>query len=156
VVAGEVRTLAQRSSASAKEIRDIISASVSKITDGRGLVTQADSGMQDIVENVARVQQLVDEIARASHEQSDGIGQINLAMGQIDTTTQQNASLVEESSAASGSLKEQARLLLDSIRVFVLSGAPSKTVKTPARAAINKPTATPALSHTEKDNWETF
>jgi len=156
VVAGEVRTLAQRSSASAKEIRDIISASVSKITDGRGLVTQADSGMQDIVENVARVQQLVDEIARASHEQSDGIGQINLAMGQIDTTTQQNASLVEESSAASGSLKEQARLLLDSIRVFVLSGAPGKTVKAPARPAINKPTATPALGHTEKDNWETF
>ncbi|MFZ4833661.1 methyl-accepting chemotaxis protein [Rouxiella sp. Mn2063] len=155
VVAGEVRTLAQRSSASAKEIRDIIGASVSKITDGRGLVTQADSGMQDIVENVARVQQLVDEIARASHEQSDGIGQINLAMGQIDTTTQQNASLVEESSAASGSLKEQARLLLDSIRVFVLSG--SKNVKaTPTRAVINKPKAAPALSHTEKDNWETF
>ena len=120
VVAGEVRTLAQRSSASAKEIRDIISASVSKITDGRELVTEADSGMQEIVENVSRVQQLVDEISQASEEQSDGISQINVAMGQIDTTTQQNASLVEESSTASGSLKEQARLLLDTIRVFVL------------------------------------
>ena len=120
VVAGEVRTLAQRSSASAKEIREIISASVSKITDGRKLVTQADSGMQEIVENVARVQQLVDEIARASHEQSDGIAQINAAMGQIDTTTQQNASLVEESSAASGSLKEQSGMLIDGIRVFTL------------------------------------
>jgi methyl-accepting chemotaxis protein len=119
-VAGEVRTLAQRSSASAKEIRDIISASVSKITDGRELVTEADSGMQEIVENVSRVQQLVDEISQASEEQSDGISQINVAMGQIDTTTQQNASLVEESSTASGSLKEQARLLLDTIRVFVL------------------------------------
>ncbi|NIF34061.1 HAMP domain-containing protein [Enterobacter sp. Cy-643] len=123
VVAGEVRTLAQRSSASAKEIRDIISASVNKITDGRKLVTEADEGMQDIVENVARVQQLVDEIARASHEQSDGIAQINAAMGQIDTTTQQNASLVEQSSAASGSLKEQSGLLLNSIRAFTLHQA---------------------------------
>ena len=79
--------------------------------------------MQEIVENVARVQQLVDEIARASNEQSDGIAQINAAMGQIDTTTQQNASLVEQSSAASGSLKEQSGMLLSSIRVFTLHGA---------------------------------
>ncbi|WP_300000298.1 methyl-accepting chemotaxis protein [uncultured Cedecea sp.] len=120
VVAGEVRTLAQRSSGAAKEIREIIGASVGKITQGRGLVSQADSGMQEIVVNVARVQELVDEIARASHEQSDGIEQINAAMGQIDTTTQQNASLVEESSAASGSLKEQSSLLLESVRVFTL------------------------------------
>lgn len=120
VVAGEVRTLAQRSSGAAKEIRDIIGTSVGKITQGRDLVSQADHGMQDIVVNVSRVQALVDEIARASHEQSDGIAQINAAMGQIDTTTQQNASLVEESSAASGSLKEQSGLLLESIRVFTL------------------------------------
>lgn len=120
VVAGEVRTLAQRSSGAAKEIRDIIGASVGKITHGRGLVSQADTGMQEIVVNVTRVQDLVDEIARASHEQSDGIAQINVAMGQIDTTTQQNASLVEESSAASGSLKEQSSLLLESVRVFTL------------------------------------
>jgi len=121
VVAGEVRTLAQRSSGAAKEIRDIIGASVGKISHGRGLVSQADTGMQEIVANVARVQNLVDEIARASHEQSDGIEQINAAMGQIDTTTQQNASLVEESSAASGSLKEQSSMLLESVRVFTLS-----------------------------------
>ena len=120
VVAGEVRTLAQRSSVAAKEIRDIIGASVGKITNGRNLVAQADNGMQEIVVNVTRVQQLVDEIARASNEQSDGIAQINTAMGQIDTTTQQNASLVEESSAASGSLKEQSYLLLEGIRVFTL------------------------------------
>ena len=120
VVAGEVRTLAQRSSVAAKEIRDIIGASVDRIAHGRNLVAQADDGMQDIVINVTRVQQLVDEIARASHEQSDGIAQINAAMGQIDTTTQQNASLVEESSAASGSLKEQSGMLLESVRVFTL------------------------------------
>lgn len=122
VVAGEVRTLAQRSSASAKEIRAIISASVNRITDGRKLVNDADKGMEEIVQNVTRVRQLVDEIARASNEQSDGISQINIAMGQIDTTTQQNASLVEQSAAASASLKDQARLLLDSVQVFVLTG----------------------------------
>ncbi|WP_416413868.1 methyl-accepting chemotaxis protein [Pantoea sp. App145] len=114
VVAGEVRTLAQRSSASAKDIRDMITDAVSKITGGREMVSQADNGMHEIVENVSRLQQLVDEIARASNEQSNGISQINLAMGQIDTTTQQNSSLVEESSAASAALKEQASQLLDS------------------------------------------
>ncbi len=120
VVAGEVRTLAQRSSTSAKEIRDITGTTINKITGGRQVVNDADKEMQDIVEKVAQVQQLVDEIARASTEQSDGISQINVAMGQIDTTTQQNASLVKESSAATGSLKEQVRILLESIKTFTL------------------------------------
>lgn len=118
VVAGEVRTLAQRSSSSAKEIREIISASLSKIDSCRALVDEADAGMKDIVSNVASVQKLVDDITKASLEQSDGIQQINLAMGQIDTTTQQNAALVEESSAASTSLQEQAIMLVDSVKVF--------------------------------------
>ncbi|MGK9175333.1 MCP four helix bundle domain-containing protein [Yokenella regensburgei] len=118
VVAGEVRTLAQRSSSSAKEIREIIGSSLGKIDTCRTLVDDADSGMKDIVANVASVQKLVDDITKASLEQSDGIHQINLAMGQIDTTTQQNAALVEESSAASTSLQEQAALLVDSVKVF--------------------------------------
>lgn len=156
VVAGEVRTLAQRSSGSAKEIRDIISASVSKITDGSALVTEADSGMQDIVENVARVQQLVDEISRASEEQSDGISQINVAMGQIDTTTQQNASLVEESSAASGSLKEQSRLLLDAIRVFVLEGKEAKTSPVRKEVSDRVPARLAGKTKISNENWKTF
>lgn len=118
VVAGEVRTLAQRSSSSAREIKEIIGSSLHKINSCRELVDEADKGMKGIVGNVVDVQQLVDEIARASAEQSDGITQINIAMGQIDTTTQQNAALVEESSAASASLKEQARLLLNCVQVF--------------------------------------
>jgi len=156
VVAGEVRTLAQRSSGSAKEIRDIISASVSKITDGSALVTAADSGMQDIVENVARVQQLVDEISRASEEQSDGISQINVAMGQIDTTTQQNASLVEESSAASGSLKEQSRLLLDTIRVFVLNEKANKPLSVKRMVSGLEPPLLTEKKKSGNENWETF
>jgi len=118
VVAGEVRTLAQRSASSAKEIKEIINSSVTKISNCRVLVDEAGGGMNGIVENVVEVHKLVDEIARASEEQSDGITQINIAMGQIDTTTQQNAALVEESSAASASLKEQARILLQSVEVF--------------------------------------
>lgn len=123
VVAGEVRTLAQRSSSSAREIKEIIGSSLSKIDSCRELVDEADKGMKGIVNNVIDVQQLVDEIARASAEQSDGITQINIAMGQIDTTTQQNAALVEQSSAASASLKEQARLLLNSVEVFTCHDA---------------------------------
>lgn len=148
VVAGEVRMLAQRSSSSAKEIRDIISASINKITEGRGLVSEADNGMQAIVENVSRVQQLVDEISQASEEQSDGISQINVAMGQIDTTTQQNSSPVEESSAASGSLKEQAGLLLDSIRVFVLRDTVMKRDNARVKAA--------GMENVVSERWETF
>ncbi|EPK5159242.1 methyl-accepting chemotaxis protein [Enterobacter cloacae] len=151
VVAGEVRTLAQRSSASAKEIRDIIGASVSKITDGRDLVLEADDGMKNIVDNVTRVQQLVDEISRASEEQSEGISQINVAMGQIDTTTQQNAALVEESSAASGALKEQSQLLLDAIRVFVLAE------KAAAQPPVEEKRAPqPVIKNNETANWEKF
>ncbi len=156
VVAGEVRTLAQRSSASAKEIRDIISVSVSKITDGRGLVTQADNGMREIVENVSRVQQLVEEITQASHEQSDGIGQINAAMGQIDTTTQQNASLVEESSAASSSLKEQAGLLLENIRTFVLHDSQGKPEAENVRPAARILATKPSRKSVENQNWSSF
>lgn len=139
VVAGEVRTLAQRSSASAKEIRDIISASVNKITDGRELVTEADNGMREMVENVTRVQQLVNEISQASEEQSDGISQINIAMGQIDTTTQQNSSLVEESSSASSSLKEQAGLLLETIQAFVLDKQEGNNHKISVKPDIDEP-----------------
>ena len=156
VVAGEVRNLAQRSSASAKEIRDIISVSVNKITDGRGLVTQADRGMQEIVVNVSRVQELVEEITQASHEQSEGIGQINAAMGQIDTTTQQNASLVEESSAASSALKEQAGLLLENIRTFVLHDPEKKPAAENLQSFTRTPAARPPRQPAENQSWQSF
>jgi len=157
VVAGEVRTLAQRSAEAAKEIRDIISLSVSKITEGRGIVSAADSGMQDMVNNISRVQQLVEEIAQASHEQSDGIAQINLAMGQIDTTTQQNASLVEESSAASGSLKEQAETLVNNIKVFTLRENTGNPQPVPAlHRAVHAVHEKSGSLSTDRHNWESF
>ena len=160
VVAGEVRTLAQRSSTSAKEIRDITGTTINKITGGRQVVNDADKEMQDIVEKVAQVQQLVDEIARASTEQSDGISQINVAMGQIDTTTQQNASLVKESSAATGSLKEQARILLESIKTFTLLDThdlPQAEKKAePVKAPRTAKKADLVLTTTSNANRETF
>ncbi len=97
VVASEVRNLAQRSASAAREIKVLIDDSVARIASSRSLVEQADGGMGEIIGNVQNMIQLIEEIAQASREQSDGIGQINIAMGQIDTTTQQNASLVEES-----------------------------------------------------------
>nr|WP_024968069.1 methyl-accepting chemotaxis protein [Pantoea sp. IMH] len=158
VVAGEVRTLAQRSSSSAREIREIISSSLSKIKSCRVLVDEADQGMKGIVDNVSGVQQLVDEIARASAEQSDGITQINIAMGQIDTTTQQNAALVEESSAASASLNDQARLLLNSVQVFTCNEADMSTCNSTSKSENNRPE--PVVSHNAgvlaSTNWVKF
>lgn len=157
VVAGEVRTLAQRSSASAREIRDIINLSVSKIAEGRDLVNDADSGMQNMVNNITQLQQLVEEITHASHEQSDGIAQINLAMGQIDTTTQQNAALVEESSAASASLKGQSAILADNIQVFTLSGHENKSsARLPMKTSVKPQLQLADSRSAEEQNWETF
>jgi methyl-accepting chemotaxis protein len=157
VVAGEVRTLAQRSSSSAKEIKEIIGSSLGKIDSCRMLVDEADSGMKEIVSNVASVQKLVDEITKASLEQSDGVHQINLAMGQIDTTTQQNASLVEESSAASAALQEQAISLVDSVKVFtchdagLVSAIKEREPKSEPKARVKQNAGT--LADT---NWTTF
>ncbi len=157
VVAGEVRTLAQRSSSSAKEIKEIIGSSLGKIDSCRMLVDEADNGMKEIVSNVASVQKLVDEITKASLEQSDGVHQINLAMGQIDTTTQQNASLVEESSAASAALQEQAISLVDSVKVFtchdagLVSAIKEREPKSEPKARVKQNAGT--LADT---NWTTF
>ncbi|OON37033.1 hypothetical protein BTJ39_20760 [Izhakiella australiensis] len=123
VVAGEVRTLAQRSASAAREIKVLIDDTVARIASGRSLVEQADGGMGEVINNVQHMTQLIDEIAQASREQSDGIAQINIAMGQIDTTTQQNASLVEESAAAAASMQEQSLNLQSIVSVFRLDEA---------------------------------
>jgi len=121
VVAGEVRSLAQRSATAAQEIRTLIDDSVTKIAGGSKLVEKADEGMGAIILNVQHVAQLVNEITAASQEQSNGIKQINIAMSQIDSTTQQNAALVEESAAASMSLQSQANELQKLVRIFNLN-----------------------------------
>lgn len=138
VVAAEVRNLAQRSSSAAKEIKDLITDSVSKTAEGTKQVTQAGETMQEIVTSVKRVSDIISEIAAASSEQSAGIAQVNDAMMKMDDVTQQNTALVEEAAAAAESLMEQAGEMNDAISVFVLDGHTRKGAKshaTPARIA---------------------
>ena len=123
VVAGEVRNLAQRSAAAAKEIKTLIGDSVDKVDTGAKLVDQAGTTMQEIVGAVKRVTDIMSEISAASTEQSAGIEQVNQAITQMDEVTQQNAALVEEAAAAAESMEEQARSLLDAVGIFKLEAA---------------------------------
>ncbi|APO98828.1 MCP four helix bundle domain-containing protein [Xanthomonas perforans] len=118
VVASEVRTLAQRSSAAAKEIKDLIGDSVQRVTDGSQLVDQAGRTMAEIVSSVQRVTDIMGEISAASQEQSAGIEQVNLTVTQMDEATQQNAALVEEATAAARAMEEQAQQLTEAVAVF--------------------------------------
>jgi methyl-accepting chemotaxis protein len=121
VVASEVRVLAQRSGAAAKEIKDLITESSGKVELGSQLTSRAGETMNDIVSSVGRVTGLMGEISVASSEQSAGIEQVAKTVAQLDDTTQQNAALVEESSAAAQSLEQQAGDLMASIAVFRLN-----------------------------------
>ncbi|TKC82998.1 HAMP domain-containing protein [Trinickia terrae] len=123
VVAGEVRALAQRSAAAAKEIRELIGESVAKVHNGSELAARAGATMAEIVDAARSVTGIVGEISVASEEQSRGIDQINRAVSQMDNVTQQNAALVEEAAAAAASLDEQARALDDAVAVFQLRQA---------------------------------
>ena len=123
VVAGEVRNLAQRSAEAAKEIKGLIGTSVDKVEAGSRLVADAGQTMSEIVGSVQRVSDIIGEITAAAGEQSDGIGQVNVAVNQLDQMTQQNAALVEESAAAAESLKDQANRLAQVIQIFKLDGA---------------------------------
>jgi methyl-accepting chemotaxis protein len=176
VVAAEVRNLAQRSAAAAKEIKTLIGDSVDKVEEGSKQVAEAGKTMDEIVGSVKRVTDIMAEITVASQEQTSGIEQINQAITQMDQVTQQNAALVEEAAAAAASLQEQASGLSQVVSVFKLDDseplqAPAsqrtETVKRsrahqqPPRAkhAIaapqRKPAAAPALAAAGGD-WETF
>jgi len=141
VVATEVRTLAQRSAAAAKEIKELISDSVSKVEDGTKLVDEAGATMDEIVSSVKRVTDIMAEISAASQEQSSGIEQVNQAVTQMDEVTQQNAALVEEAAAAAESMQEQAHTLMQAVSAFRISGgmsssaAPVKRTSRPATVA---------------------
>ncbi len=135
VVAGEVRTLAQRSAQAAKEIRGLISDSVLRVDEGSRQVADAGQAMQEIVTQVKRVTDLIQEISSAALEQSSGITQINEAVTQMDRVTQQNVALVEESAAAASSLREQAERLAQAVEVFKLSHAEAQQAIEHAQAA---------------------
>jgi methyl-accepting chemotaxis protein len=120
VVASEVRNLAQRSAAAAKEIKELITASVDEVSSGEKLVAAAGETMNEIVTSVARVSQIMEEIARASEEQSLGINQANQAIVLMETGAQQNVALVEESAAAAQSLHQEAQNLAQQVHAFRL------------------------------------
>jgi methyl-accepting chemotaxis protein len=121
VVAGEVRSLAQRSAEAAREIKGLIGASVDKVESGARLVQDAGSTMNEIVASVQRVSDIIGEITAASAEQSQGIGQVNQSVMQLDQMTQQNAALVEEAAAAATSLEQQAQTLQSAVATFKLN-----------------------------------
>lgn len=157
VVASEVRNLAQRSAQAAKEIEALIAESVTLINDGSHQVGEAGSTMSEIVEAVRRVTDIMAEIAAASDEQSRGIQQVSQAVTEMDNVTQQNASLVEEASAAAASLEDQAGKLTQAVSTFRLHSTPVKPVVSaaPPALAATRTLPRPALA-TTNDNWETF
>ncbi|MGB4059104.1 MAG: methyl-accepting chemotaxis protein [Burkholderiaceae bacterium] len=120
VVASEVRSLAQRSSTAAKEIKTLIDDSVNKVASGTQQVDEAGATMKEIVASIERVTALMREISSSSGEQAEGISQINQAVALMDGVTQQNAALVEEASAAAASLQDQARQLTEVVGTFKL------------------------------------
>ncbi|ABM31538.1 methyl-accepting chemotaxis protein [Paracidovorax citrulli] len=144
VVASEVRTLAQRSSQAAKEIKDLITDSVAKVDNGSQLVGEAGRSMDDIVAQVRQVGTLISEIANASAEQSSGISQVGEAVNHLDQVTQQNAALVEQSAAAAASLRAQSEQLNTLVAVFKLQAQASPAATgwgshSPARARAHLP-----------------
>ena len=132
VVAAEVRSLAQRSAAAAKEIKTLIGDSVDKVGEGSRQVAEAGKTMDEIVDSVRRVTDIMAEITAASQEQTQGIEQINQAITQMDQVTQQNAALVEEAAAAAQSLQEQAGGLSQVVSVFQLGEGQPMTHKSPS------------------------
>ena len=146
VVAGEVRNLAQRSAAAAKEIKQLINDSVERVESGTALVDKAGATMNEVVDSVRRVTDIMGEISSASKEQSDGVAQIGEAVTQMDQATQQNAALVEEMAAAASSLRTQATDLVQAVAVFRLSSnAVSFSPVTPVLRA-SAPVAAPRKS----------
>jgi methyl-accepting chemotaxis protein len=171
VVAAEVRNLAQRSAAAAKEIKVLIGDSVEKVDKGTKLVADAGITMAEIVAAVTRVTDIMSEISSASAEQSSGIEQVNLAITQMDEVTQQNAALVEEAAAASESLEEEAQSLSNAVDIFKLAdlaltqrvsvssvARTAPKLSSPRKVAAIKAKVTPPQSTKKKaaDEWEEF
>ncbi|MGF6267233.1 methyl-accepting chemotaxis protein [Paraburkholderia youngii] len=126
VVASEVRGLAQRSSSAAKEIKELIETSGSRVNAGTELATKAGETMKKVSVAIQRVTDIMGEIASASQEQSQGIEQVNRAISEMDEVTQQNAALVEQAAAAAGSLEDQAEQLRAAVAVFRTSVTPTR------------------------------
>ncbi|QHP78025.1 HAMP domain-containing protein [Proteus vulgaris] len=164
VVASEVRNLAQRSAEAAKEIKELIESTILRVRQGNDLVEQVSLSMSEIVTSVNHVSGSMKEILSASEEQTRGIAQISLAVNEMDKATQQNAAMVEQSTAASATLSEQAGMLDTIVNTFKVEHekvAPTKT-KLPTFSAKSQDTETlktPTIktnNHETDDNWESF
>ncbi|WP_311747232.1 methyl-accepting chemotaxis protein [Proteus terrae] len=164
VVASEVRNLAQRSAEAAKEIKELIESTILRVRQGNDLVEQVSLSMGEIVTSVNHVSGSMKEILSASEEQTRGIAQISLAVNEMDKATQQNAAMVEQSTAASATLSEQASMLDTIVNTFKVEHekvAPTKT-KLPTFSAKSQDTETlktPTIktnNHETDDNWESF
>lgn len=165
VVAAEVRTLAQRSANAAKDIKTLISDSVSKVSTGNELVHKSGQTMQEIVTSIQRVNDIMGEIAAASRQQASSICEVNNAIAQMDEMTQQNAALVEQAAASSESLRGQSSLLNQSISSFQLSETLHSTPRVPPNRSSSKQQLNAYRStHKElkpqspspEDEWESF
>ena len=146
VVASEVRSLAQRSAEAAKEIKTLISASVENVESGSAQVAQAGQSMEEIVASVQRVSDLIGEITASATEQRDGIAQVNQAVTHLDQMTQQNAALVEESTAAAASMRDQAQHLAEVVSVFNVGAVATRAPAAAPRAAAPAPAPRPAVA----------
>jgi len=171
VVATEVRNLAHRSASAAKDIKLLIEASVQNVDAGSELVSQTGSTMEEIVASIRRVTDIMAEISAAGREQEMGIGQINQAVAEMDTVTQQNAALVEEAAAASAAMQDQAAELAAMVSIFKIDAghrgveaavrkplasrpAPRATLPAPARKPAAKPRAAKPVA--SSGEWEEF
>jgi methyl-accepting chemotaxis protein len=154
VVAAEVRNLAQRSANAAKEIKGLISDSVSKVESGSRLVDTAGKTMEEIVQSVKRVTDIMAEISAASQEQRGGIEQVNNAVTQMDKVTQQNAALVEEAAAAAKSMEDQTSAMADMVGQFVLSAEFERGQAAPVARGSAKLTGNPVVDRSLRSGKE--
>ncbi|MDG6777806.1 methyl-accepting chemotaxis protein [Thiomicrorhabdus sp. zzn3] len=171
VVAGEVRALAQKSAEAAKDIKNLIDESVTRISQGTELASQSGEMLNTINESIDSVTQMVQQIAEASSEQANGVAQVHVAITQIDQVTQQNAALVEETTAAAESMSEQSNALRDDM-AFFKTGAPAVPARVEARKIapqiVNKPVdgnspkmnssieSKPVHKGDDSDEWSSF
>lgn len=150
VVASEVRSLAQRSSQAAKDIKDLISNSDSQVKEGVELVNRAGTALSEIAQSIEQVVNVVSDIANASSEQATGIGEVNKALTQMDELTQQNSALVEENAATAKALEGQAGAMNERVAVFQIAGRANDQLALSSAKAVamasTKPSRTPALS----------
>ena len=173
VVASEVRALAQRSAEAAKEIKALISASTQQVAEGVGLVDETGKALERIVRQVGEISNVVGEIAASAKEEALGLGQVNTAVNQMDQVTQQNAAMVEESTAASRVLADEAEELARLVGRFRVTGGAAVSRAAPAAPARHAPAHRPqttqhhapvsrgntALAHqpqADDDTWEEF